>query len=118
MRAVCALWNQTHTKMGVVTAGCEQQPPLCATHVHADMSGGGGGGGAAAALVVVDWIRAAAAAAAFVHSLTHLCLLFSKVSKCASTVESLPPEAAIATRSPGLKSPLLVMVWCTSSSRH
>ena len=33
------------------------------------------------------------------------------------TVESLPPEAPIATLSPGLKRLLEVMVWCTSDSR-
>lgn len=48
----------------------------------------------------------------------HLWRSFRSVSKWASTVESLPPEAATATRSPGLKSALLTIVPCTSSSRH
>jgi hypothetical protein len=42
--------------------------------------------------------------------LTHLCRSFSRVIRWASTVESFPPEAATATRSPGLKSELLTIV--------
>ena len=49
-------------------------------------------------------------------SSTHSCRAFSSVSRCASTVESLPPLAATATRSPRRKSPAPTMVSCTSCS--
>ena len=47
----------------------------------------------------------------------YLCRAFSVVRMCARTVESLPPLAPTATRSPARNMPLEVMTWCTSSSK-
>lgn len=45
-----------------------------------------------------------------VEACAYLWRSFSRVIMWASTVESLPPDAAIATRSPGLKRAVLLMV--------
>jgi hypothetical protein len=46
-----------------------------------------------------------------------LCRWLRRVMRCANTVESFPPEAAMATRSPGLNSRVLTMVSWTSASK-
>ncbi len=48
---------------------------------------------------------------------SHLYLALRVVMTCASTVESFPPDAATAMRSPGWNSLFCVMVSCTSSSK-